>query len=216
VTKVEYSTGNTVDYAEKTMNRLMFYWWGTASTESTLYIDEISIEYKPYAPGKVNLKGYRDVDPVGIRFASYVDSVQQEKCAEYGFIVTRKVFLENAAAAAGTGVYTDYLYIENDDVIGTTTSIAENDSGVKIVGTAAYKGTVDRIYTTDGSTFGSPKYLGLNDAVKFFTGVVVGMTTDEQKAETFVVRPYIKIDGVYYFGTTYESSFNDVYNAANK
>ena len=58
--------------------------------------------------------------------------------------------------------------------------------------------------------------LGLNNGVKFFTGVVTGLDGDQQKSEMFVVKPYVKIDGVYYYGSALEASYNEVYEAFNK
>ena len=220
IRKVMYQPGKTYDFdASNTVganvNRMMFYWWGADTTDEIIYLDEVAIEYTPFAPGKIDLKSYRNIAPFGMRFASYVDEVQKNKCTEYGFIATRKVFLENAATKAGTGTYTDYLYMENDDVVGTSTTLITNDDGVKIVGACNYNGVADKIYATDGADFGSSKYLGLNDSVKFFTGVIMGLEGEEQKEETFVVRPYVKIDGVYYYGEPLEASYNEVYNAFN-
>lgn len=219
--KVLYQPGKTYDFdatnnSGANVNRMMFYWWGKDSTDEIIYLDEVAIEYTPFAPGKVDLKSYRNAAPFGMRFASYVDEAQKSKCAEYGFIATRKVFLEAAASTAGTGTYADYLYMENDDVVGTSTTLITNDDGVKIVGACNYNGVADKIYATDGADFGSSKYLGLNNGVKFFTGVVTGLEGDQQKAEIFVVKPYVKIDGVYYYGSALEASYNEVYEAFNK
>ncbi len=209
---IKATNGGTIREFNGHMKGIMFYLTGTNTEAPTFYVDEMSVEYIPYTPKAVNLVSFRAADPAGIRFASYVDNDQKSLMAEYGFLATRKTFLTSAAQAAGTDDYLQYLYVDNDTEIGTSSKIYTNADGINVIGALAYNGTVDRIYAEDGECFSGKKYLGLNDYVTFFTGVVVGLTTEEQKAETFVVVPYSKIDGVYYYGTAYEASYNDVYS----
>ncbi len=182
-----------------------------------VYVDNFTIEFEPYAPTAVKMASFREEDadglggPAGIRFASYVTSEQREVAAEYGYVVTLRDYIDN-----GDGTYAyEKLFIDNvDSVSATETTNGTNTAGVKFVAAAAYNGTVDRIYVLDGSIFDNGKltYRGIEET--FYTGVLYGITSDEQKKTVFVARPYIKVNGVYYYGDCHETSYNAVYNAA--
>ncbi len=182
------------------------------------YVDNLKIEFEPYAPSAIPMASYRAADSEfaasGIRFASFVSASQKNNAAEYGYVVTRKTLLE--AKVTGEESYETYLHLGGiDNVSATDTTTGENSSGVKVAAAAAYKGSIDRIYAEDGRIFdnGEISFRGIIET--FFTGVIYGITSDEQKAEEFVARPYIKVDGVYYYGDCYETSYNDVYAKAN-
>ncbi len=182
-----------------------------------IYIDNFTIEFEPYAPTTVKMASFREEDadnlggPAGIRFASYVTGEQRTVAAEYGYVVTLKDYLDN-----GDGTYAyENLFIDNiDSVSATNTTDGTNTAGVKFVAAAAYNGTVDRIYAENGSIFDNGKitYHGIEEI--FYTGVLYGITSEVQKSKVFVARPYIKINGVYYYGDCHETSYNAVYNAA--
>ncbi len=182
------------------------------------YLDNFKIEFEPYAPSAIPMVSYRapdaDYAASGIRFASSVSDTQKADAAEYGYVVTRKTLLEEKVTADES--YETYLHLGGiSSVSATGTTTAENSDGVKVAAAAAYNGSINRVYTMDGSIFdnGTISFRGVMET--FFTGVVTGMTSDAQKAEVIVARPYIKVDGVYYYGDCYETSYNEIYDKAN-
>ncbi len=187
----------------------------TSNKSFTWLIDDIKIEYEPLAPENTGLASYRAPDETfyeaGIRFASYVSAWQREKATEYGWVVTRKTLLDN-----GDGTYAyENLYLDNDVTVTANTISDINAAGVKVVAAAAYiDGSVDKIYAQDGKDL-HKSLTGLYDT--FFTGVLHGIdaNSDTQKSEVFVARPYIKVGGIYYYGDTHETSYNEVYAKAN-
>ncbi len=186
---------------------------GTADADKehyTLHFTNFKVTFDEYAPvntGKASYRESNDNDkggPEGIRFAAYVTEGQRELASEYGFVVTRKSLITTEGV-------TDYakLNLEGVENVSTSTTTAKNSDGITVVAAAAYNGTVDRIYIKDGKVFGLQ---GLYDT--FYTAVLFGMTTDIQKSEVYVARPYAKIDGAYYYGECHETSYNKVKAAA--
>ncbi len=182
----------------------------TSASPAAFYYDYVKVTYTPYAPETVQKASYRapdaEMSQAGLRFAAYVNDTQKAAATEYGFVATRKAFLVEKDAVN----YEDYLNLEDVTVSSTGTTAASNKSGVRIVAGAAFKDGVNRIYTTDGKTFGED-YMGLTDI--FFTGVLYGIPEGNED-EIFVARPYIKVDGVYYYGDCIERSYNQVVNSA--
>ena len=170
----------------------------------TVYFDNAKIEYIPYNPVNTMKASYRGEDedgkggPAGIRFAAYVNEDQRKAADEYGFVVTRKSLL------GGDNSKLNLKGIEN--VSANYTTSGTNSDGVIVVATAAYKENgVDRIYVQNGEIFGLQ---GLYEV--FYTAVLYGMNTDVKKSEIYVVRPYAKVDGVYYYGECHEDSYDSV------
>ena len=190
---------------------------GTADADKSthyVFVDNFKVTYTPYAPETVKLASYRPENenetggPAGIRFASYVTEAQTDASTEYGFVVTRKSHI----TVDGVANY-ELLNLSGVDAVAyDKTTAAVNSDNVKVVARAAYNGTTSRIYTDDGNNINS-SYKGL--FAEFFTGVLYGMSTNQQKSDVFVARPYIKVDGVYYYGECHEASYNDVFNKAN-
>lgn len=215
---IKYSDNNgsyEKAYTDGMLTNMMFYVL-TGSTAATIWFDEISVEFTPYAPTTVDKTSYRtDSSNAGIRVAAYVNANQKAACSEYGFIVARKTHLEAAAANNG-GVYSDYLNLDGvTDEIGTKTTLVRNSNNVLLVAAAGYKGNVDRVYTDDGSVFGT-EYAGLSNNVWFYTGILTGIKSAEQKAETYVTRPYIKVNGIYYYGSIKEVSYSNFFPSENE
>lgn len=214
---IKYSDNNgsyEKAYTDGMLTNMMFYVL-TGSTAATIWFDEISVEFTPYAPTTVDKTSYRtDSSNAGIRVAAYVNANQKAACSEYGFIVARKTHLETAAANNG-GVYSDYLNLDGvTDEIGTKTTLLRNSNNVLLVAAAGYKGNVDRVYTDDGSVFGT-EYAGLSNNVCFYTGILTGIKTVAQQAETYVTRPYIKVNGIYYYGSIKEVSYSNFFPSEN-
>ena len=112
-------------------------------------------------------------------------------------------------------MYSDYLSLDGvTDEIGTKTTLAKNSHNVLLVAAAGYKDNVDRVYTDDGSVFGN-EYTGLSNGVWFYTGVLTGIKTAEQKTEIYVARPYIKVNGMYYYGSIKEVSYSNFFPSEN-
>lgn len=202
-------------YTDEMLTNMMFYVHTGTATVATIWFDEISVEFTPYAPTTVDKVSYRtESSNAGIRVAAYVNAKQKIACSEYGFIVARKTHLETAAANNG-GMYSDYLSLDGvTDEIGTKTTLAKNSHNVLLVAAAGYKDNVDRVYTDDGSVFGN-EYTGLSNGVWFYTGVLTGIKTAEQKTEIYVARPYIKVNGMYYYGSIKEVSYSNFFPSEN-
>jgi len=178
------------------------------------YADNFKVTYTPYSPETIKLASYRPENenetggPAGIRFVSYVTDGQKTQSSEFGFVVTRKALITSDGV-----IDYDKLNLNGVEAVAyDKTTSAVNSDNVKVVARAAYNGTSSRIYTDDGNNINS-SYKGL--FAEFFTGVLYGMSTSQQKSDVFVARPYIKVDGVYYYGECHEASYNDVFNKAN-
>ncbi len=192
--------------AVTSFNGLTLQWRGSGAGE--VYVDNVTMDYTPYAPTYVKMVSYRDQNPTGIRFASHVSNKAREVGAEYGYVVA----LESALDGDNTK-----LFIDNVDSVSTNqTTSGTNSAGVKFVAAAAFNKDlgVDKVYSRNGDPFdnGVITYRGIEEV--FYTGVLFGIT-DDYKDVVFVARPFIKIDGVYYYGECYSTSFNEVYNKAN-
>ncbi len=212
-TAVDVTASNEANFA---VTKIGFLLTNNSGTTYEFYVDDITIEYEPFAPENTKLASYREPDEsfyeAGIRFAAYVNADQKARATEYGWVVTRKTFLNNGD---GTFAY-EKLYLDNDvAVVGNDTIVDTNEDGVKVVAAAAYiDGSIDKIYALDGNDL-HESLSGLYDT--FFTGVLYGIDpgSETQKEEIFVARPYIKVGGIYYYGDCHETSYNEVYAKAN-
>jgi methionine-rich copper-binding protein CopC len=176
------------------------------SGATTVYFDNFKIEYVPFAPKNVNKASFRpasDGITAGIRYAAYVNEAQIDAATEYGFVITRAVML--------SGDYSK-LNLEGLTVKETGTTSGINNDNIRVVAGAAYiKDIKNLVYANNGDVFGAD-LRGVSDT--FFTGLLCNIP-ENQRDDVLVGRPYIKIDGVYYYGDCYETSYNMVYNKYN-
>ena len=186
---------------------------GTQSSGKFM-LDNLTISFTPAAPEALDLVGYRIADeggkggPSGMRFASFVTDTQIESATEYGFIVT----LKDSITTAGVADY-DKVNLEGVTADRTSSISATNSDGVKVLAGAAFNENTNKVYALDGSTFsnGTISYKGVFET--FFTGVLYGIP-EGQEDTIFVARPYIVVDGVFYYGNCVERSYNQVLDAA--
>jgi len=173
----------------------------TTGTGYELLVHNIKVEFEPYAPTNTMRVSPREANPVGVRFASYVSDAQRDAATEYGWLVSTKAALLDD---------TNNLFIADSDAVPATGQITvANSAGARVIAVAAYKeGGVDRKYATSGADF-DEAFVGV-DAI-FFTAVLHNIPS-ERYDEVLVARPYIRVDGKYYFGDCKETSYNAIFN----
>ncbi len=112
-----------------------------------------------------------------------------DKTTEYGFLVTLE-------SLVGSNSVEDDLKFDNEDKIRFV-------YGVSYGYDEKIKANVDRVFATDND----------ND-LTYFTAVIYGVThTPERLSEKIIVRPYIKYNGEYLYGTAMKKSVLDVAKA---
>lgn len=140
-------------------------------------------------PLSYNENSIRVDEPDGIRFKSSVKNTvkSDDKTTEYGFLVTLE-------SLVGSNSVEDGLKFGNEDKIRFVSGVSygyDEEIGAK----------VDRVFATD------------ND-LTYFTAVIFGVThTPERLSEKIIVRPYIKYNGEYLYGTVMTKSVLDVAKA---
>ncbi len=131
-------------------------------------------------------------EPSGLRFMAYVTYEQDERVNnagdEFGFIVTRKTLLENA------GLTETELTFEKAKANNLNIAVGKSKF-------YDYQKDVLKEIIYDNDVANSHKY---------FTGVLTGIPSAYYK-DVLVARPYILIDGEYFYG---ESISSDIYSIA--
>ncbi len=149
-------------------------------------VDSFALYYKPfdYSPTSTDAASIRVADPSGIRFKASVTSAQKAQASEYGFVVTLKKHLGDAAS--------DTLTIDSE----------KRSVGVSFGYDPIYDKSVDRVFATD------------DDNIFFTAVLIGIPATKNAYEDIIVVRPYLKnTDGEYYYGTPVERSVYQVVSA---
>ncbi len=165
--------------------------------------DNFTIEYKPFSPATVKKASCRDTAPLGIRFASYITDSVKNLVANYGFIAALKDSLSSNDLLTLDGI----TVTADGEIFGGI-----NTNGVKLIGAVAYNSSdIDKVFATDGSVFGS-EYRCIFDI--FFACSLVNIP-EGKESTVFVVRPFVEIDGKYYYGDFHEASYDKVMNGSD-
>ena len=142
----------------------------------------------------------------GLRFAATVDLDLRASRAteEYGFLVTRKTLLgENASDTLKVWIDDSGVEVWEDST--KTVGLTKNEV-VFVAGRAWISdGSVDLVYDNAGGTKLGEDSIQNGKAIGI-TAVLTGITEDRYE-EVFVVRPYAKIFGSYYYGEAHENSY---------
>ncbi len=173
----------------------------TKSLDTTVYaaVHEFEIygDDTALSPVTTSEKSVRVREPSGMRFGAFVtiwqDSFVDGNADEFGFVVTRKKLL------ADKGLSEQQFTVEN-----------ANKNGVSVVyGKSKY-------YDEQKQDF---KEIIWNDdfanSARYFTGVLIGIPESGYK-DVFVARPYVLVDGVYYYGDVISASIYDVAKAIHE
>ena len=169
--------------------------------------------YQRPVPETLNKYSIRFGEKNGLRFAAVVDLALRKSSAteEYGFLVTRKKLLQDKNASNDTlKVYNDGTGEVWDD-ISKTVGLTANEV-VFVAGRAYQKSSgVDLIYDNAGGTKLDEESIKNGTAI----GITVVLTNIPVKnyKDNFVVRPYVKIAGTYYYGEAKENSYYAVADA---
>ena len=159
------------------------------------------------APVMLETNSIRFGENEGIRFAALIDIPLKAAAQEYGFIATTLDKLN------GKGQNPEDLKLDSvtnpvtvTDGKGSTGS-GTTSGGVPFVYGIAYRndGSIDIVYDSLGTAIPEVES-GKNEC---FTAVLTNITPEHYK-DIFVVRSYVKINGVYYYGNTHEASFAQV------
>ncbi len=158
--------------------------------EMSVYGTAVSDENNPTTC--LNDVSIRVREPSGLRFMAYVTYEQDERVNnagdEFGFIVTRKTLLENA------GLTETELTFEKAKANNLNIAVGKSKF-------YDYQKDVLKEIIYDNDVANSHKY---------FTGVLTGIPSAYYK-DVLVARPYILIDGEYFYG---ESISSDIYSIA--
>ncbi len=144
----------------------------------------------------VSMRVDSDAKKSGIRFASAISSADKAQAQEYGFIVTRQIFLKTF----GGELTFDFVH--------------EN-------GTPLYVSGTNHVKDENGNVVQDLIYETLTDGV-LFTGIVTGIDLNDasQVCETLVARPYAKVvlNGVetVVYGEEVATSFKEVAQAVRE
>ena len=167
--------------------------------------------YQRPVPETLNKYSIRFGEKNGLRFAAVVDLALRKSSAteEYGFLVTRKALLGDNA--------NDTLKVwisEGEEVWDTEekTSGVTEENVVFVAGRAYQKSSgIDLIYDNAGGTKLDEESIKNGTAI----GITVVLTNIPVKnyKDNFVVRPYVKIAGTYYYGEAKENSYYAVADA---
>lgn len=160
------------------------------------------------APLSLNKFSIRTSGLCGMRAASFVNNDARENATEYGYIVSRKSFFDSVDHDYDTYLVFPAGY---DTSVGSGMLASVNGVFVNGISYDPASGT-DLVYTTDGSVFGDDvnyESLYSNGGV-YFTCVLVGMSNYRAYHETMVIRPYLKCNGMYFYGQTTEACLYDL------
>lgn len=144
----------------------------------------------------------------GMRAASFIHNAARNASSEYGYIVSRKSFFKSVEYDYGT-----YLVFPAGYDTQTGSGMLASVDRMFVSG-ISYKpeSDIDFIYSTDGSVFG--ENVGFEKAYPgggvYFTCVLTGMNSYQAYHEDIVLRPYIKLDGKYYYGKTVEANLYEL------
>ncbi|MGN1121109.1 MAG: hypothetical protein ACI4RV_02000, partial [Eubacteriales bacterium] len=183
---------------------------GAASAEKSITLTNEDVVLYPVfaacaAPEMLDKYSIRFGTNKGLRFAATVDLDFRASSAteEYGFLVTRKTLLgENTND-------TLKVWIDGSDEVwdDDTKTVGLTEEGVTFVVGRAWKndGSVDLTYDNAGGSKLGEESIQNGTAIGI-TAVLTGITEDRYE-EVFVVRPYAKISGSYYYGEARENSY---------
>jgi len=155
----------------------------TSSTTTHISVDNFRMYYSGmYKPASYNENCIRVSDPAGIRFkASVTDFIRNDsELVEYGFIVTRKVILDNLGIAAESFDMT----IDTDAYVKGITKGVDNGK------------EVDRIFAKEGIN-------------TFITAVVYNVPADKY-SDVLVVRPFVTVGDETVYGNVMQASILEV------
>ena len=208
-------TGYLLTGDAPTRNGYIFLGWGTEpdavtpvtsiditkTSENALYAIWKSVE-----PTTLNLVSVRATGKAGLRFAALMELDVRSSAGveEYGFLITRESLLTAKGCVADDLKFGSKA--PNDNGTGYT------DEGVIYVSGANYRALTGEecIYDLNGTKL--PTGTVDKDKNFGFTAVLTDIpTTEAYVNEVFVARPYIKINGSYYYGATHQTS---LYQAA--
>jgi len=160
---------------------------------ATVYFDDVKLyEYDRVAPEAIDLASIRTNSdaPAGIRFASFIDEKLRNKSEEYGFIVT-----------------------VSDYIMGDESYLVFNEAGDRntsdyVSGAAYIKSEgIDIIYSHTAEPFeGSGVDYGYGF---YFTCVLTGITAEQYDTQ-LMVRPYVKVNGNFFYGASVTRSIYEV------
>ena len=180
-----------------------------AAGEQANIADIAAKTFRPVtAPKTLASNSIRFGENKGLRFAATVDLALRASSAteEYGFLVTRKSLLgENANDTLKVWISDgSEVWDTEEKTLGLT------EEGVTFVAGRAWKndGSVDLIYDNVGGTKLDEESIKNGEAIGI-TAVLTGIT-DKRCGEVFVVRPYVKIAGSYFYGEARENSYYNV------
>lgn len=163
----------------------------------TVCIDNIAVYYQPTGtPETLPTSSIRTDAPFGIRYLSFISTARRNASSEYGYLIARK---EDGVDYDEALVLADGERVDNAAVT--------NAYGVKYISSANYvKNTKDIIYALDDSSI--PAALSKGNGGVYFSAVATNIPTDHYHT-VLVVRPFVKLGSVYYYGETYEKSLYD-------
>lgn len=157
-----------------------------------------------FAPISLNEYSIRTTGIPGMRFTAFTSETNKLASTEYGFITTLADFM-------GENSYTSLVFPKSKE---GNTAITTGGSGVD---TVEIGGTnVRYIYASafvKDSGVDKFKIRTYNGVDGFQTNAVLVNIPEAQYKSEFVVRPYIVIDGVYYYGTP---MVKDIYSLAEE
>ena len=189
-----------------------FYAAGDVVNKADLAGKTLTATNAPPAPTMLTSNSIRFGTYKGLRFAAVVDLElrKDEQTEEYGFLVTRKELLE------AKGVTNDTLKVWNDGTgevwadPAKTVGLTENEV-VFLAGRVYQKDSgTEIIYDRTGDKLGVESIK--NGTAIGIASVLTNIPSGHYK-DVFVVRPYVKIDGTYYYGDAKENSYYAVAEA---
>lgn len=146
----------------------------------------------------------------GIRFAAYLTENTRNASTEYGFIVARADAIEASGADVSALKF-------GTAITETSGKITLGKTDVVYVNGVAYKKdgeniVTDIVYSTTGDAFGSHSK---GDGY-YFTCVLTGMTEKAHFETKLVVRPYVKVGDLYFYGNAKTASLFEEMDRACK
>ena len=185
----------------------------SADTPIELKNSDIRI-YAGLAPINTKETSIRTGLSEGIRFKSYISAGSRAKAVEYGTIVARRDQMIKL------GLSDDDLKFDTSnlpEVNGKATYVGKTSGGLTFVGAVNYlkaegseEPEVDIVFYPDienGGVFYTGVVTGLNGG---YTDAATGKKYANRYNSELVARPYVKIDGVYYYGECSSSTMYDV------
>ncbi|MGN1122088.1 MAG: hypothetical protein ACI4RV_06950 [Eubacteriales bacterium] len=186
---------------------------GTAYAKAELAGKTLTAINGSPAPTMLESNSIRFGTNKGLRFAAVVDLElrKNEQTEEYGFLVTRKELLD--AKGVTNDTLKVWIYGDSEVWEDTEKTVGLTENEVVFVAGRAWKndGSIDLIYDNAGGSKLGEESIQNGTAIGI-TAILTGITEERYK-EVFVVRPYVKISGTYYYGETKENSYYNVAKA---